>query len=200
MSVTSDGLQFNGYGYRVGADLVSKSTFNFIGSETYIKWKAHGAGYMGAIVGIANASTQNVRIYDAEKGTTTDHSYLGTTVISDDTWYYTRIKLNSDNTTYQSITATGNYDNSGGTLFITESGTITNQSDFQNGVIVAHLWDNYGGTASYMTLGEVKTTATTNIPMKIANWDEYEFDTSSSIRGWQAINASDMLVLPDPGT
>ncbi|KJU87045.1 secreted protein containing DUF1566 [Candidatus Magnetobacterium bavaricum] len=36
MSETSEGLRYNGYGYRSNAMLLSKSTFNFIGSETYI--------------------------------------------------------------------------------------------------------------------------------------------------------------------
>ncbi|WP_162176212.1 FG-GAP-like repeat-containing protein [Candidatus Magnetobacterium casense] len=160
MSVTSDGLQFNGYGYRVGAELASKSTFNFIGSETYIKWKAHGAGYMGAGILLWNTSPPTKAISIGSM--TTHHSWEGSVVISDDTWYYTRIKVNSDNT-YQSVTATGNYDNNGGTVFLTVPGTITNQSDFQNGAISALLGDNYGGTASYVTLGEVKTTATSGV-------------------------------------
>ncbi|MBF0344255.1 MAG: VCBS repeat-containing protein [Nitrospirae bacterium] len=152
VAAVADGIQINGYGIRQGSLEKTKNTYDFTDSETYIKWKAHGAGYMKAVVGIGNVASEVI----TNGNTTTDHSVGGSTLIVDDTWYYTRIKINSDNVTYKSITATNSYDNSGGTVFTSLTGSITTPSSFQNGVIYASLAENDGGTASYMVIGEAK--------------------------------------------
>ncbi|MBF0338576.1 MAG: hypothetical protein HQL05_12190 [Nitrospirae bacterium] len=122
-------------------------------SETYIKWKVNGGGtYMGHGVTLADSIGQ---------GGTTAWSYMGSTVFSVDTWYYTRAKVNSDKTA-TFVTSTGNYDTMGGTVFKTDSFTLNTLqwNLLKKGFIHGGVGDNYGGASVYIAFAEVKTTAT----------------------------------------
>ncbi|MBF0519093.1 MAG: hypothetical protein HQK92_05155, partial [Nitrospirae bacterium] len=153
LSSTSDGMKVNGVGYRQGAGLWTTNTYNLVGTETYIKWLAYGSGYMSVNAGISYDWLSDNSINTT--GLTTDHSYSGSTVISDNTWYYTRIKLNSDRT-YTVVTATSNYDDSGGTTIKSSSGTYSGSSwsSYQSAHVMVGFGDNYGGTSAYVVVGE----------------------------------------------
>ncbi|MBF0535841.1 MAG: hypothetical protein HQK90_12670 [Nitrospirae bacterium] len=176
MSTTSDGLKINGVGSRQGAGLRTISTYNMVGATIYIKWKASGSGYMGANAGIEYDYTNDyayIGIANSGGYLTTDHSYGGSTVISDNTWYYTRIKLNSDQT-YTVVTASSNYDDSGGTTLLSYSGTYSgnNWSYFQSEYVFVYLWDNYGGTSAYMVVGEAKVKF--SVPLTSSYWQSLD--------------------------
>ncbi|MBF0538355.1 MAG: VCBS repeat-containing protein [Nitrospirae bacterium] len=153
VSATGDGIQVNGYGKNQGALERTVNPYDFTASQVYIKWKAHGAGYMNAVVGIGD-TTSNVIV---NGNTSTVRSVSGSTIIADDTWYYTRIRFSNDSTAYLTVTATGNYDDSdNSTVFMNTNGTISNKAAFQNGVVYASISDNEGGTDAYIVIGEAK--------------------------------------------
>ncbi|MBF0317243.1 MAG: VCBS repeat-containing protein [Nitrospirae bacterium] len=152
VSSTADGIQINGYDVSKGSMERTINAYDFTAAETYIKWKVHGAGYMKAAVGIGDTAT-NVVI---NGNTSTVRSVNGSTVIADDTWYYTRIRFSADSKSYLTVTTTDNYDNAGGTEFMNTNGTISNTTAFQTGVFYASIWDNEGGKDAYIVIGEAK--------------------------------------------
>ncbi|MBF0144960.1 MAG: hypothetical protein HQL84_00400 [Magnetococcales bacterium] len=166
---TSAGLKIYGTAYRKGTRVTLKKLYDFRNSTTFVKWRTHGAGF----------SSVGPRIYNIAGGSTftTSNSSGGTTVISDDTDYYTRITINSDNS-WQIVTSTANYDTNGGTVLKTESGTVSgsNVPYISNGAISFSMWDNYGGTATFNLISEVKTNA---IPKNIPPLNSYTFENGS---------------------
>ena len=91
---------------------------------------------------------------------TTAWSYGGSVVAPQDTWLYTRVIFNDTAKTYRSILSTGNYDNAGGVVFAESPGWDISSQQWadliETGRVVVGFWDNYGGTASWMLVGEVK--------------------------------------------
>jgi hypothetical protein len=159
---TADGIKVYGAGVREGHQgLQSKTLYNFEGSETRIKWLANGGG-----PGVYSAFWVFLMSdYDSETAAssglarggffTTDHSWKESVVIGIDTWYYTRIVVNAGGQ-YSAVTATGNYDDNGGTVIFDGEGEYENAN---NGSIVVIFQDNYGGTATYNMVGEATTDA-----------------------------------------
>ncbi len=166
MQQTADGLQFFGAGSRRGTAVFSKSEFNLQDGSVRYQWMADGGSsnqFMAVFVGVGwwEDSTSNCRPI-AVQYFTTNHSWNGSTVVADDVWYFSRLTITPDQQ-YTLVTATGDYDDRGGTLFHTESNAIRDYSpDFDSWEQLTHanvysqLWDNYGGTTSSMTLGEVE--------------------------------------------
>jgi hypothetical protein len=159
---TPEGIRVYGAGYRLGHQGVrTKNNYNFTDSETFIKWKAHGgaSGEYGAfwVFLMSDYDPETAETSGLVRGGyfTTDHSYKNSVVISEDTWYYTRINVNPDDS-YTTVTATGNYDTGGGTSVYDDTGTYQNAG---NGKIVVIFNDNYGGTETYLVVGEAKTSA-----------------------------------------
>ncbi|MBF0133759.1 MAG: hypothetical protein HQL75_14385 [Magnetococcales bacterium] len=182
---TSDGLKVYGTAYRKGTRITLKRIYDFRNSVTFVKWATHGAGFSSVGPRILNIAGGNTF--------TTSNSSGGTTVIADDTSYYTRIAINADNS-YQIITATGNYDTNGGTVFKTESGTVSGSSlpYMSNSVIEFSMWDNYGGTGTYNLISEVKTNA---VPKNIPTLSAYSFEGGSipaglTVNGAWAVDAA----------
>lgn len=87
---------------------------------------------------------------------TTNHSFAGSCLISDNTWYYTTITIGAD---HQFIvnSASGNYAGEGGSIFHGDSGAIDDAlwAHIGNATIFAGLGDNYGGANARITMGEV---------------------------------------------
>jgi hypothetical protein len=171
---TNEGIKVYGTDYRMGNYLLSKTVFNFIDKEVYVKWKANGngtySGFYPAIFGIGGAG-----------GFTTGWSYGDSTLISDDTWYYTRFKVNPDKT-YEAVTSTNDYDTNGGTIVKTYTKTIsdTQWEVIEKTYIQTVFGDNYGGTGAYMVIGEVKTDA---LPVVISSSSStlYDFENDTNI-------------------
>ncbi|MCD6358806.1 MAG: hypothetical protein J7L90_02485 [Dehalococcoidia bacterium] len=158
---TADGVKVYGAGYRFPHQgLQSKVHYNFINSETFIKWKANGgSGAYSAFWVFLMSDYDPVAATNSGSVSggyfTTDHSWKNSTVITEDVWYYTRIAVNADST-YTAVTSTGDYDTEGGSPIYTGSGTYENAD---NGNIVVVFNDNYGGTETYVVVGEARTNA-----------------------------------------
>ncbi len=167
---TSDGLQFNGSGYRAGTGVFSVYSGDFSQSTVNIKWMANGGDgyYWGTPTNPSFMSMGLGLAWDSGDGTTfeggfgssgfsTNHTSGGTTLINDNTWYYTTLTITPDKLFTES-TSTGNYLNAGGTFVHSTSYTIADNAwaHIGNAHILAGLADNYGGANARMTLGEVQ--------------------------------------------
>ncbi len=149
-SETLEGLQFNGSGSRLGNVITTKEVYDLTDAEVYVKWKAHGGGYMGVSLCINP-------LHITAGLMTTDHSWAGSKVVSQDVWYYSRFRFSGD-TNWTVSTCTGSYDNSGGTVFLAAKGsTGTNAFWVKSSSISLLFGDNYGGAGAYLVAGEVKT-------------------------------------------
>jgi hypothetical protein len=159
---TADGIKVYGAGVREGHQgLQSKAMYNFEGSETRIKWMANGGGpgvyaafwvfLMSDYVAEPSSNSGVVR----GGFFTTDHQWKESIVIGIDTWYYSRIVVNADGK-YTTATATGDYDDNGGSVVFEGEGEYENAN---NGSILVIFQDNYGGTDAYNVVGEVTTDA-----------------------------------------
>ena len=168
---TAEGLKVYGTYYRGGNLIKSKSAYNFIDKELFIKWKtnnggsfsAYGLGLLGVDLEISfsspNACCQTY-----------------TKAITNDTWYYTRIKINPDKTA-QHVTSTNDYDINGGTVFASGTKTISDAQwqmvDKTN--IVFQAGDSYAGANSYFVIGEVITDAMP-VPINFGSITTYDFE------------------------
>ena len=195
-SLTANGLQMNGSGYRVDNWLFSRETFDFTGSEVLIKWQAHGAEtFMGTGPHAWGFSPQNPLRYGLNL--TTNHSYQGSTYIPDDTWLYSRFVFPNDNSGLVTVSvATGDYDNAGGSVLKTD--TISASAGFL-GSIVMTLGDNYGATSAYIVLGEVKTSAKVLSASAAVtyNFNDGVIPPSFGLSGLSSISNQTLLVNPD---
>jgi hypothetical protein len=147
----SEGLKIYGTGFRNGAYLLPSpiSQYPIANKTFYFKWKANGGGnFMGVGPEIFTDSISRIFPY-YPTNLTTHHSYWGSYVITQDMWYYTRFII--DSTTYTATTATGNYDNAGGTVVQTKTAPLDNDYRY----FLFGIWDCYAGGAAYAILGDV---------------------------------------------
>ena len=166
-----EGLKIYGTVYREGNRVRSNQIYNFIDSDTFIKSKVYNSGQFGSFnFGLANI----VRF-----GGTTSYSYNGSTVINENTWYFTRLRINPDKT-YEVVTCTEDYDINGGTPFINKSGTLTDaQWDFAGKTFIeANFGDQRAGTSAYQVIGEAKTTGT---PVSTVIENSYDFEADVDV-------------------
>jgi len=154
---TAEGVKFMGQGYRLGARLQIKSELGFFNKVVYFKWKAYGAGQFAYLAvqikydPLSNDGTPAVQGVDL--GTfSVANTFGGSVLIQDNVWYYTRLVPVSGSDTYQVITATGNYNNMGGTTISTTNAQVYTKA----GYIALRVSDNYASTAAYAILGECK--------------------------------------------
>lgn len=161
---TAEGLKFSGNQYRTSSTLKPKTFSDLRNGTVYVKWRPNGANQY---------TTFGVHIYrnngaDISSGCwgTTHNSYNGSVVLSDNAWYFTRIAFGS--TDYSSFTATGDYDNSGGTVVTTlgQSGSALGAS-LSQAAIGFNFNDNYGGTLANMTISDLRA----ELPAPTATWN-----------------------------
>jgi len=178
---TAEGIKLYATSYRGGNRIYSRTFYNFVNSQLFAKWMPHGgngynyAGFYNAISGHCNV------------GGTTHHAYrVRNTRIYDDTWYYTRIKVNEDKT-WTVIMSTGDYDINGGRVAWSQSRTTSDDlyghSDdlwgyVERGNIHVIFGDNYAGTSAYMIIAEVKTDAT---PVQTTILSAYDFENAVDV-------------------
>lgn len=166
-SVT-EGLKIYGHSYRGNERLVPVPTLHYpiMDKTIYVKWKANGGGGFMGVGFTLYTDSASWGLPFGIMNLTTDHSYNGSIVITNDTWYYTRIVLTTSSCIVN--TATGNFDNSGGTVIETQSSSINNTY----AVFSFGLWDAYNSTSAYLVLAEAKIESLVpqEIPLELANW------------------------------
>lgn len=167
-------ITLSGVGRRQGNGITSISSFNFKGSDTYIKWKAGtNSSYAGYMIYLSGLPYEGYN--------TTNHSYGGSSLIANDTWYYTHLKMNDDGSYFISRSK-DNYDDNGGVIIRSKEGVLTaDESKFiNNTTIMARMADNYAGTQAELVIGEIKTTAI-EIDKSTSIIASYNFDQSTDI-------------------
>lgn len=162
---TSDGIKFYGSGYRTGGAIVANPVENFSDASIYVKWMAHGGdgNYMGISPAVGVVNSSDWIDWGVIPNYTTNHSWNGSNVLPQDIWLYTRIDIHPD-LTWKYFTATGNYDNQGGSTLYTSSysAAMMGESDLlwhdrvENGMLSIGLGDNYGGTSAWGLVAEAK--------------------------------------------
>jgi len=191
---TDEGVKVWGAGHRFPHQgLLSKDIFNFMDSETLVKWKANGgsgnyAQFGAYLMGDYDIETGGYSTAARAGFFTTDHSWNNSLVINENTWYYTRFTVNADGT-YTTATSTGNYDINGGALLYESTDYFENAD---SGSILVLFNDNYGGTETNVLVGEVVTSAGSTTGTTV---------TSDQPKILEAQNAGikTILVFPQPG-
>lgn len=154
---TAEGIKFFAQAPRTGARLQVKNEVGFKDKTLLYKWKATGGGQFTDIVlsvkyvpttGDGDPAIQGV---DLEKYSVVQ-SYNGSILVQPDTWYYSRVSAQKGTNNYQVITATGNYDNKGGTQIAAKIIPIYTK----HGYPAIRLGDPYAGSAANAVLGECK--------------------------------------------
>jgi hypothetical protein len=134
-SNNADGLLLKAQASHLGLRCLTKNEMGIKDKTMYFKWKANGGGDFSAFVfqlkydptkTDSDPPVQNVDFV----AFSTKNAISYTTLISNDTWYYTRIRAVPGTDKYQSITATGNYDNSGGTILVTKEVNVYTKHGF----------------------------------------------------------------------
>lgn len=175
---TSEGIQIWGTDYRSGNMLISKDFYDLSNNaEIYMKWKVNGNGnYMAVYQGAYQTNGSNF---------TTGWSFSGSILVSDDTWYYTHIRINSDYT-YSFVTSTNGYDDNGGNVYYSVSNTIpTDRQEFiRNSQLYFFIGDNYGNTGAWMVAAEVKLKNATKIAFTKVVSDTFDFENNTIPQGF----------------
>ena len=157
---TAEGVKFMGQAYRLGARLQIKSELGFHNKVVYFKWKVFGGGQFAYLVPqvkydpLTNDGLPLIQGVDLGFFST-GNSFNGSILIQENVWYYTRLVPVSGSDTYQVFTATGNYNNLGGTTISSTNVQIYTKA----GYIALRMSDNYASTAAYGILGECKIAA-----------------------------------------
>ncbi|GAC1707969.1 MAG: hypothetical protein NVS9B7_22520 [Flavisolibacter sp.] len=154
---TSEGIKFFAQGYRIGSRLQIKSEVGFKDKTIYYKWKVNGAGaFCAYAVQIKYNPTTNDGTPAIEGEDLVIFSVQNTSggtypLIQDNVWYYTSVKpiLGTDN--FNIITATGDYDNKGGSVFFSKIVPIYTK----HGYMAIRIGDPFS-SSGYCILGECK--------------------------------------------
>jgi hypothetical protein len=156
---TTDGVKMVGQGFRLGIRLQTLSEVGFVNKSVYWKWKVAGNGLFAAVVPQLkwDPTTGDGSTPNPGQGIDFDIFHVngtlaGSTLVTENTWYYTRMTPVAGTDNYQIVTSTTNYNNQGGTVISTKTIPIYTKS----GYIAIRLADNYGSTNANLILGECK--------------------------------------------
>ncbi len=162
VNISSDGLALPGaawtngredeFGNIDGNGVSSDAAYNHVGAVSYAKFKVNGADrYLAGTVGPVGLPM---------KFWSTDHSWQGSFVVPDNQWLYSRAAVD-ENGNWVLALSSGDYDDKGGTLLNKQSGELTrDQMDaLEDAPFMVQYADNYGGTATVLTLAEVCITS-----------------------------------------
>lgn len=153
---TSEGIKFLAQAPRYGLRLETKVELGITGKVIYYKWKGNGMGQFAQFVPqlkydpYTTDSLPPVQDVDFPDFTT-NNTFNSSTLIQNDVWYYTRIKAIPGTDNYECITATGNYDNSGGTVIVDRNVPVYTK----HGYIALRIGDTFA-TNTYCVLAECK--------------------------------------------
>jgi hypothetical protein len=151
---TTEGVKFMAQAFRRGSRLQLKNEVGFVNKTVYFKWKGFGAGsfcdFVPQIKYDPNTNDGIPTIQGVDLGLfCVNGSLSGFVTVPDNTWCYTRISPITGTDNYRITTATGNYDNQGGTIIANNIMPIYTKS----GYIAIRIGDAFGGTNVYGILG-----------------------------------------------
>jgi len=154
---TSEGVKGLGQAYRLGLRIQTVGEVGFVNKTIYWKWKGTGNGQFAAFVPqIKYDPTTNdgiPPIFSVDLDVlAVNGSSTGSTAITENTWYYTRMAPVAGTDNYTVVTSTGNYSNQGGTAISTKTVPIYTK----NGYIAFRVGDPFGGTGANFVLAECK--------------------------------------------
>ncbi|GEM_PF-6016204 len=166
-----DGIQFSGSGFRSTSILSSKAQWDLTNATVYLKWQANGGGTFMAIspsfnpqntYGTYDASGYSYEFFSSSYyggSFSTGNQWGGTLLISDNTWYYSRLTFDAIKGVY-GATATQNYDNYGGAIVQSWSAygplSPTDLGNLQHAHVGLELVDMYAGTSAWGEVGEAR--------------------------------------------
>ncbi|HEX8332138.1 MAG TPA: hypothetical protein VF622_05920 [Segetibacter sp.] len=152
---SSEGIRFLNKNFRTGLRLQTKTEVNFKNKTIYYKYKVE-TNNQYVIATMVKYDPLTTDQFPAIQGVyfssfSLAPQFPGIPTIQTNVWYYTRVRpiIGTDN--YEAITATGNYDNSGGVVTYKSIIPVYTKS----GYISIMFVDNHD-TAGFATLGEVK--------------------------------------------
>jgi hypothetical protein len=153
----AEGIKVYGDGYRGGVAVHTVAWFPVLNRSFYVKWKANGAGgYMGITPYLTPDVTSAARLppngHLNGRGLTTHHSFMGSFVIPDDVWLYTRAFVTADG--IRAFTAINDYDDRGGSVI--DSVVQSVSWGGRNVRLVFRFGDFYGGAAAHLIIGELR--------------------------------------------
>lgn len=154
---TAEGIKFFPQLPRAGVRLQVKNEVGFKDKSILFKWKANGGGqFTDIVIGLkydptTGDGTPPIQGIDLQSYTL-QNSLSGSILVQNDTWYYTRIAAQKGSDNFQVITATGGYDNNGGTQIASKSIAIYTK----HGYPAIRLGDPFAGANAYCVLGECK--------------------------------------------
>lgn len=169
----TDGIKFTGSYTRGRTRIKSDFHGDFRDSVIDIQWMANGGIYndygsfwLGAGYLYSHPTYGELASLPASQGSmTTHHSWAGSTIIASNTWYYTSIIITPDQHV-ETYTTTGGYYDTGGSAFYSKSYDISDTAwaFMEDTYIIAGFNDNYGGTNTWMKLGEVSYSTNNPVP------------------------------------
>ena len=153
---TSEGIKFFPQAARTGVRLGTKTEVGFKDKVIYYKWKVYGAGQFADYVPQVKYEPNTLDGVPFIQGAdfsefTLVNSVNNSTVIQENVWYYTRVIALKGTDNYQVTTSTGNYDNNGGAIVVSNIVPVYTK----NGYISIRIGDCYN-TSTYCILGECK--------------------------------------------
>jgi hypothetical protein len=154
---TSEGVKFYGQAFRYGARLQSKSELGFFEKTIYFKWKGAGNGQLAIFVPQIKYDALSNDNTPANQGVdlglyAVNGSVTGSVSITENTWYYTRVIPIAGTDNYRVVTASGNYNNSGGTVIADTIIPIYTKSGYPG----IRIGDPFGGKNSFGIFSEFK--------------------------------------------
>jgi hypothetical protein len=152
---TTEGIKVIPQTPRAGIRLQAKSEVGFKDKTIFIKWKVNGGGQFTDIVPsikyvpVVGDGTPAIQGVDLDSYSVVQ-SVNGSTLVQSDTWYFTRVAAQKGTNNFQVITASGNYDNKGGTQISTKTIAIYTK----HGYPAIRIGEPFAGANAYIVLGE----------------------------------------------
>jgi hypothetical protein len=148
LSETQDGIVMQTLGLRNGNQLILKDGFDAIEQDIYVKWYFTYSEGLTAPWGYFRLEQTSVGFFKwpADGG-------IGE--VFQNRWIYSRIRVNTDYS-FEVVSCTGDYDNNGGAVFDTQSGTVpeSERSMLANTTFSFRFWETKEETAT-ITIGEL---------------------------------------------
>ena len=181
---TSKGLRFYGSGYRQGTQLLSQFSDDFSDTTVNFQWQPYGGTnneYAGFVVGIGVADPENsslIKLLAYANYFTTHHSYNGSIPINSNTWYYSTVEITPDGFV-TATTSTDNYAIQGGNVFYNATYQVSPQylPLLSQSSMFLRLDDNYGGTSTWMEVGEANYVRSYDLP----SWLSFNPETATFV-------------------
>lgn len=152
----AEGIKVYGTADRSTSAIYCNDNFSLFGTDIYIKWLVHGNNTYASYAFNMLDSGRTVGLASHDHSFSTNNSFSGTKLVSDDTWYYTHYRINSDKT-FNCVTSTGNYDDNFGVIVYSDSLIVTeaNWLVADSSIMKCRIEDNHGGVSAFFIIGEI---------------------------------------------